>query len=79
MTVRVIYFASLRDRSGVDSESVAAAGMKPSQLYAQLRGKHGFAWDQAQLRVARNGDFVAWDCELGDGDEIAFLPPVSGG
>jgi molybdopterin converting factor subunit 1 len=28
---------------------------------------------------ARNADYVSMDTTLADGDEIAFLPPVSGG
>jgi molybdopterin synthase catalytic subunit len=31
------------------------------------------------VRAARNGAYSVWDATLADGDEIAFLPPVSGG
>lgn len=31
------------------------------------------------LRVACNLDFVSWDHPLANGDEVAFIPPVSGG
>jgi len=31
------------------------------------------------VRVARNGSYAGWDDALADGDEVAFLPPVSGG
>jgi molybdopterin converting factor small subunit len=29
--------------------------------------------------VSRNQEFAAWDTRVAAGDEIAFLPPVSGG
>jgi molybdopterin synthase catalytic subunit len=31
------------------------------------------------VRGARNGNYATWDTALADGDEVAFLPPVSGG
>jgi len=31
------------------------------------------------IRGARNGDYAGWETRLTDGDEVAFLPPVSGG
>jgi molybdopterin synthase catalytic subunit len=31
------------------------------------------------VRGARNGSYAAWDVVLADSDEVAFLPPVSGG
>lgn len=78
MKVRVRYFASLRDAAGRDEEQVEApAGLRA--LYADRARAHGFALPIERLRVARNGDFVAWDAVLHDGDEIVFIPPVSGG
>ena len=31
------------------------------------------------VRAARNGAYAGWEEALADGDEVAFLPPVSGG
>ena len=31
------------------------------------------------VRAAHNGAYAGWDVPLADGDEVAFLPPVSGG
>ena len=78
MSVRVLYFASLRDAAGCDSESVEP-GTDLATLYDALAVRHGFALRREQVRVALNGDFVAWERSLADGDEVAFLPPVSGG
>jgi molybdopterin synthase sulfur carrier subunit len=79
MNYRVLYFASLRDSAGCDSEQVAASTPDARMLYTQLQRQHGFALAPERLRVAINGEFCSWDRALADGDEIAFLPPVSGG
>jgi molybdopterin synthase sulfur carrier subunit len=75
----ILYFASLRDAAGVDREQVESAPLDARALYAELRRRHGFSLPAERLRVAVNGEFAAWDRALADGDEVAFLPPVSGG
>jgi sulfur-carrier protein len=75
----VLYFASLRDSAGADAERVESSHADARGLYAELRARHGFALPAERLRVAVNGEFAAWDRVLADGDEVAFLPPVSGG
>lgn len=78
MTVSVLYFASFQETSGIDSESIE----KPVSLialYEHLKQKYGFKFQVAHIRVAINGVFVDWHKEVSDGDEIAFIPPVSGG
>lgn len=79
MSYRVLYFASLRDRAGREEETVAASAADVSALYAELRRRHGFTMSQDKLRVAVNGEFAGWNRSLEDGDEVVFIPPVSGG
>ena len=79
MNYRILYFASLRDAAGRDTEQVAATSPDARALYAQLRQRHSFVLTHERLRVAVNGEFASWNRVLEDGDEIAFLPPVSGG
>ncbi len=79
MNYRVLYFASLRDRAGRDEEQVNSDAKDAQSLYAELQRIHGFTLTQARLRVAINGDFASWDRALSDGDEVVFLPPMSGG
>jgi len=78
MSVTVLYFASLREAAGCESEVVPLA---PSlaQLYEELRRRHGFAFQRDKLRVAVDGAFASWESPVRDGAEIAFIPPVSGG
>lgn len=78
MIVCVRYFASLRDAAGRDEEQVeAGAGL--AALYAALAERHRFTLPRERLRVAVNGEFAAWDAPLAAGDEVVFIPPVSGG
>ena len=78
MSITVRYFASLRDQAGCDSEQVLTQG-DAAALYEALRARHGFSLPRERLRIARNGEFAGWDATLVDGDEIVFIPPVSGG
>jgi molybdopterin synthase sulfur carrier subunit len=75
----VLYFASLRDRAGMDAEQVDSRARDARNLYAELREQHGFTLTEERLRVAINGEFASWDRALADGDEVVFIPPVSGG
>lgn len=78
MIVHVLYFASLRDASSLERESLSHEGSL-RDLFENLRERYGWRWTPAQLRVAVNGELTGWDRSLQEGDEIAFLPPVSGG
>lgn len=79
MTLTVLYFAQLAEASGKARETVDGEFADMAALYGALDVKYGFALAQNQLRVARNQRFVAWTDAPQDGDEIAFIPPVSGG
>jgi len=76
--ITVRYFASLREQAGLEREDVPHES-RLQTLYAALAEKHAFRMGQHQLRVAVNGDFVDWSRPLADGDEVVFIPPVSGG
>jgi molybdopterin synthase sulfur carrier subunit len=76
---RILYFASLRDAAGRDQEQVDSVRADARSLYGDLRDRYGFSLPAERVRVAINGQFATWDRALTDGDEVAFLPPVSGG
>jgi molybdopterin converting factor subunit 1 len=79
MELRVSYFAWLRERVGLDSETVSTSAVTPAQLWTELDARHDFATERRQLRVAVNDAFSTWDARLADGDRVVFIPPVSGG
>ena len=77
--VTVLYFASLRDVTGMASETFDTAAPDLRVLYIELRARHGFALPVDRRRVAVDGAFARWEDAPRDGSEIAFIPPVSGG
>lgn len=79
MKVRLLYFASLADRAGRAEEACETKASNPRELYGEIAQRHAFSFAPERLRVAVNGGLVGWDHRLADGDEIVFLPPVSGG
>jgi molybdopterin converting factor subunit 1 len=79
MNYTLLYFASLRDAAGCTQEDMSSDAQDPRALYADAATRHGFRMPPDRVRVAVNGAFAPWDHALADGDEIAFLPPVSGG
>ncbi len=78
MSVTVLYFASFQEAAGVDSEAMEMPESLTS-LFESLKKKYQFKFQIAHIRVAVNGVFVDWQHELVEGNEIAFIPPVSGG
>lgn len=84
MSIKILYFASLREALDQASETMALPAQVASvgQLHAHLAGRGG-TWQALSktknLRVAVNQQMVAMDAPLKDGDEVAFFPPVTGG
>jgi len=80
MEVKVRCFATLRelatDRTILDlpRDSVVA------DAWAALAAAYpGLSPHRPFVRPALNGAYAAWETALADGDQVAFLPPVSGG
>ena len=85
MKVRLLYFARLREVFATGQETpVLPEGIDTlAALLDWLRARGG-AWAEElatgrAYRVAINQDLVERDAPLGDNDEIAIFPPVTGG
>jgi len=74
-------FARLREQAGTDAESVELpAGSTVSDVFDAVKRLHpGLDADREAVRAALNQEFADWDAAVADGDEVAFIPPVSGG
>ena len=77
MSIRIRYFANLKESMGRAEESISAENVTTVQD----------VWDKANLSkpmpdnilAAVNMDYAALEAQVKDGDEVAFFPPVTGG
>ena len=81
MQVKVLFFGRLKDLVGADEERVELpAGASVGDLAAHYRGRvERWSEFQPSLAVAVNQEYADEEARLNAGDEVAFLPPVSGG
>lgn len=79
MTIQLYYFALLQDQRGLAQEKLSTEAQTVADLYAELKDRHGFTLSPDALRVSVNERFAPWDAPIQDGDEVVFIPPVSGG
>ncbi len=80
MRVRVLFFGVLRDVMGVSERSLEmAVGATAGDAVQLCRsgGADGAVW--GSIAVAVNQEYAGRERVLAEGDEIALLPPVSGG
>jgi molybdopterin synthase catalytic subunit len=81
IAVKTLFFGQLREIAGT-AEAVRrmAAGSTTADLFAEVAAEFPRIGALAgSVVLARNAAFVRTPEALADGDEIAFLPPVSGG
>ena len=81
MLVKVLLFARLRDIAGraeldrelPDGATAQAAWDSLATEFGELHEYH------RSVSVAVNQEYASFSTSLKNGDEVAFLPPVSGG
>ena len=77
MSIKVRYFASLKESVGRSEDDLAFTGLATVNE----------VWNRANpgrslpdnILAAVNMDYVELDSNVKDGDEVAFFPPVTGG
>ena len=74
--MRILFFGRLRD--GAPAGPVPPRVRDTGALRAWLGGARPELLDPA-IRIAVNDELILGDRALGDDDESAFLPPMSGG
>jgi molybdopterin synthase sulfur carrier subunit len=83
--VKLLFFAALREQLGSAGEEIELpAGVTTlGGLREHLRARGGnyakALGDKALVRMAVNHEMAKPDAPLGQGDEVAFFPPVTGG
>ena len=81
--IRILYFAWVRERIGLPSETVETTAATVADLVAELTAREAryavaFA-DMRALRVAVDQQLSAFDAPLSGAREVAFFPPMTGG
>lgn len=81
MNIKVLFFASCRDLIGTgEREMTLPDGATITDLISKLASEQTRFTEMApSLMVSVNQAYVERAAELQDGDEVAFIPPVSGG
>ncbi|HEX4346407.1 MAG TPA: molybdopterin converting factor subunit 1, partial [Vicinamibacterales bacterium] len=74
-------FARLRDIAGAaELTRTVAAGATVGTVWRALAAEHPALTEyERSISSAVNADYARMDAPVHDGDEVAFLPPVSGG
>jgi molybdopterin synthase catalytic subunit/molybdopterin converting factor small subunit len=76
MRITVRLFAVLRERAGCgERELDLGDGSRVGDVWGAL----GLGDEPAGIAYARNREYADRDAALSDGDEVALIPPVSGG
>lgn len=81
MQTRVLFFGKLKELAGGPEQSIEmGSGATIADLFERLAKQvPALAPFRSSVVASRNQEFAAWSTVLEPGDEIAFLPPVSGG
>ena len=78
--VKVLLFGAAADRAGTRETQVPAGEITLEELWLLLAERHpGLSPMRDTLAFAVNGEYARGDTLISPGDEVAVLPPVSGG
>ena len=81
LRVKVRFFALYRERAGISHLDLELAqGSSVSHMVAEVRRMFpALAPPSVDIAVGVNSEYAGPDTVLSDGDEVALIPPVSGG
>ena len=81
MRVRVLFFGQLKDIVGVAAEDAdLSEGARVEDLFERYGRRFPKLGEfRASIAASVNQEYAGWRAALANGDEVAFLPPVSGG
>ena len=81
MRVRVLFFGQLKDIVGcAQEEAELSDGARVEDLFSRYGNRFPrLAEFRASVVPSVNQEFAEWRAPLATDDEVAFLPPVSGG
>lgn len=77
--IKVLFFGKLKEVWLTGQLTVQTESSNIEELYQELLDTAVYEPFKASIKVACNDEFCDWDSTIENGDEIAFLPPASGG
>ncbi|WP_309379899.1 MoaD/ThiS family protein [Cerasicoccus frondis] len=78
-TVTLMYFAQLGAQAGCSEEQFKTSAQTCTELFGELKHRHGWQLPVDRVRFACNDAFCAGGDAFSDGDVLAIMPPMSGG
>jgi molybdopterin synthase catalytic subunit len=81
MRIDVLFFGQLKDAVGRSTDQIELpAGSSVGTLFEHYASQYPRLREMsASIAIARNHEFAGRAVALADGDEVALMPPVSGG
>ena len=77
MSIKVLYFASLKEQFGRSEEQLSAENLSTVEdVWQQVSARQEIAQN---VLFAVNQEYAQLDTLVKSGDEVAFFPPVTGG
>ncbi len=79
--MRVLFFAHLKDVTGrADTDLKVGGDLDAARLWQELVAVYpGLERFRDSVRLARNCEYAGPEARFTDADEVALIPPVSGG
>lgn len=79
--IKVLFFARLKDQIGQAEYELTddMAGKTLAEIQQSLIAQGMDALQDESIRIALNQNFSSADAIVKSGDEVAFMPPVTGG
>ena len=75
MSIKIRYFASLKERLGRSDDNFNEAGLSAGEIWQKVTQQSL----PDNVLIAVNMEYADKDYIVQDGDELAFFPPVTGG
>lgn len=78
--MRILFFAHLKDVTRCAELNLSCGDVDADGLWLKIIAAHpGIERFRGWVRLAKNSEFVGPDARFTDADEVALIPPVSGG
>lgn len=78
--MHILFFAHLKDITRCPEMTLPCDDVDAAGLWRELIAAHpGLEKFRGSVRLAKNSEYAAPDARFGDADEVALIPPVSGG